>query len=436
MTHDRSMIGGCVRQRMSFFRTSLHIGSQPWGKYRKAAGTGDRREVLFERASLGKFCRSRGNGFRLAALASMIVCGATNIAAADSGPTADASNTAPPAPSASLLPSDRMAKWNPGLMSTGGIPNRTAIYKTLSPSGQDDTAAIQAALNSAPAGQVVMLSPGTFIVNDILVIGRPITLRGSGAGVTKLVKTNGARPRTATIISGANGILTPVNPGSYSHDEKPVIIVGPSRWNNGPDIAASQDLTSDGARGSHSVTIADAKTFKAGMFVLLDEVSGASWQPTPAGFADGAPKTSRLHAAAGWLRSFLRQPAPAGSGGGAQVWQGDRVAWNMHYPPAPGDDIGTSDAQGPYDKTPGVLPVCMSWFSRSDRATNEIKEIASISGNTVTFTSPLTISYRTSHRAQLTPYTTDPNTGRHAANNRDVHVLNAGVEDLSIYGGT
>jgi hypothetical protein len=146
--------------------------------------------------------------------------------------------------------------------------------------------------------------------------------------------------------------------------------------------------------------------FKVGTFVLLDEVSGASWQPTPAGFP-----------------------------GGTQVWQGDRVAWNMHYPLQPGDDNGGSNAEGPYDNTPGVLPTFMSWFSRSDRATNEIKQIASIAGNAVTFTSPLTISYRTTHHAQLTPYSTDPNNAGHAANNPDIHVTHAGVEDLSIYGG-
>ncbi len=86
-------------------------------------------------------------------------------------------------------------------------------------------------------------------------------------------------------------------------------------------------------------------------------------------------------------------------------------------------------------RPPAYFPVSMSWFSRGDRPTNEIKQIASISGNTITFNSPLTISYRTSHQAELTPYTTDPNIAGHAANNRDIHVSNAGVEDLSIYGG-
>ena len=200
-------------------------------------------------------------------LAIMIVCGAANGAAAASEPTANRCNSAaassaavtgtssgscagsntsqlaqlevappPPAPSASLLPADRMAAWNPGLMSEGGIPNRTIIYKTLSPSGRDDSAAIQAALNNAPVGQVVMLNPGTFVVNSPLMIQRPITLRGSGAGVTTLVKPNGAKPRTTAVVSGSNGILVPVDPGSYGYDPRPIIIVGPSRWNNGPEL--------------------------------------------------------------------------------------------------------------------------------------------------------------------------------------------------------
>ena len=347
------------------------------------------------------------------ALAIVIVCGAANGAAVSAEPTTSSSPLvqlepapSPSAPSGNLLPADRTVAWNPGLTSVGGIPNRTTIYKTLSPSGGEDSGAIQAALNSAPAGQVVMLNPGTFVVNNLLLIRRPITLRGSGAGVTRLVKTNGARPRTSTVILSTKGILAPVDPDSYKYDAQPVIIVGPSRWNNGADSTASQSLTADGAQGAYSVTVANAMNFRAGTFVLLDEVSGASWQPTPAGFP-----------------------------GAAKVWQGDRVAWNMHYPLQPGDDSGAANAQGPYDRTPGDQPASMSWFARGDRATNEIKQIASVSGNTVTFTSPLTISYRAGHLAQLTPFTTDPNTKGHAANNLDVHVINAGVENLSISGG-
>jgi hypothetical protein len=119
---------------------------------------------------------------------------------------------------------------------------------------------------------------------------------------------------------------------------------------------------------------------------LVDELSGASWQPTPTGFPQSA-----------------------------KVWAGDKVAWNIHSPPQPGDDPTAA----------------MSWFSRTDRPTNEIKEIASVSGNTIKFTSPLTIGYRVSHQAQLTRYTL---TGSQSTAN-SIHVISAGIENLSAMGG-
>jgi hypothetical protein len=102
--------------------------------------------------------------------------------------------------------------WNPGLMSKGGIPNRTSVCATLSPSGGDDSAAIQAALDKCPDNQVVMLKPGTFIVNNYVGLTHPVVLRGSGAGVTILKKTNGARPRTKKLVPGTN-VYKPIDPG-------------------------------------------------------------------------------------------------------------------------------------------------------------------------------------------------------------------------------
>jgi hypothetical protein len=46
---------------------------------------------------------------------------------------------------AQIIPSNRVPTWQPGVTNNGGIPNRTTIYKTLSPSGGDDTPAISAA---------------------------------------------------------------------------------------------------------------------------------------------------------------------------------------------------------------------------------------------------------------------------------------------------
>lgn len=286
----------------------------------------------------------------------------------------------------SLLPMDRATVWNPGLNAVGGIPARNTIFRTLTPGGGDDSYAIQSALDSCPAGQVVLLSAGSFTVNSYLLVHSGITLRGSGPGVTVLRKTNGARPRTDP--------MHPVDPSSYSYDAAPVVIIGPSRW---PKVdSTSQTLTTDGVKGAASVTVSNAAGFSFGEFVLLDELSGASWQPTPAGFP-----------------------------GNAKVWKGDKVAWNMHLPQQQWQDDNTySDASGPYDSAPGTPPDSMSWFSRTDRPTCEIKEIASIGGNTITFTTPLHTDYRRSHTAQLTGYS-----GANAL------VKNAGVESFTAIGG-
>ena len=143
-------------------------------------------------------------------------------------------------------------------------------------------------------------------------------------------------------------MYAPVDPGTYAYDTQPVIVIGPQRWVTS-DSTTSQNLTTDGAKGGTTVTIANASGFAAGQFVLVDEASGASWQPTPSGFP-----------------------------GGAQVWKGDRVAWNMHLPQQQfADDNGASNSAGPYDTTPGVLPPrCRGSPGPSSR--NEIKQVASV----------------------------------------------------------
>jgi hypothetical protein len=294
--------------------------------------------------------------------------------------------------SAQILPADRTTVWNAGV--PGGIPARTTVCAgvdaaTYGGGAQDASAAIQAALNACPTGQVVLLSAGTFTVNNLLLIHSAITLRGAGAGTTILQKTNGARARLSP--------MQPIDPGSYPYDAQPIVIIGPARWVK-PDDTTSQNLTTDGAKSATTVTVANAAGFAAGQFVLLDERSGASWQPTPTAFP-----------------------------GNALVWQGDRVAWNMHLPQQQWqDDSQFSDSTGPYDMNGGTrtMPNAMGWFARTDRPINEIKEIAAVNGTTVAFTTPIHISYRTGHAAQLTRYT-----------GSNAHVRNAGVESLTTRGG-
>jgi hypothetical protein len=311
----------------------------------------------------------------------------------------------PPLPSDGIIPLDRMYAWNPGLMSKGGIPDRTTICETLSPGAN-----IQAALDSCPAGQVVQLNAGTYTVNNYLLMHSGITLRGAGAGQTILKKTDGAPPRLSKLISGSDYIHA-VPPDS-NRDAQPILILGPQRW-TAPDNTSSQNLIVDGIKDASSVTSANAAScFAAGQFVLLDEKSGASWKPTGVNYPDNG------------------NTSPATP---VQVWAGDRVWWKMHLPHQKWvDDSGNANLAGPYDNTPGQLPDAMGWASRVDRPINEIKEIASVSGNTITFTSPLTISYRVSHQAQLTRY--DDQSSRGLGNNTPV--IMAGVENLSMFGGS
>lgn len=276
-----------------------------------------------------------------------------------------------------FLPPDRATIWKPGMMAVGGIPARSTVCATLSPNSpaSDDTVRIQAAINVCPIGQVVQLTAGTFLINsgNYLVINKGITLRGAGPGKTTLAKTDGAKPFQSAV--GAK--------------PSPLILVGPSMFSstdNVTDVHGSTNLVADAVKGAYDVKVNDIAGFRPGQIVLLDEASGAEWLPDPQG-------RGQVWAAPDW-----------------------RVVWQKHKP----------SVQFVDDFAPEALPTTPqsagSWFSRQDRPTSEVKQIASIAGNTVTFTTPIHISYRSGHAAQLSMYSRP-------------HVMNAGVEDMKLTGG-
>ena len=101
---------------------------------------------------------------------------------------------------AGIIPADRMTTWAPGI--PGGIPARTTVCATVNASTYgngaiDASSGIQSAVDACPAGQVVLLSAGSFTVNNLVLIDKGITLRGAGAGATILSKKNGAHARTS-----------------------------------------------------------------------------------------------------------------------------------------------------------------------------------------------------------------------------------------------
>ena len=272
--------------------------------------------------------------------------------------------------SAQILPADRTTVWHPGV--PGGVPNRTTVCAVVNAStygngASDASSGIQAAVNACPVGQVVQLSAGTFTVNNYILINKGITLRGAGPTATVLQKTNGA-------IAGVDHGAT---------DNQPIVVVGPNRWPK-PNDATSQSLVANGARGATSVAVANSAGFAAGQFVLVD---------------------ANEYNAAGWTSLPTRNGAPTS----VTIWSSDRAVFMRHNPT---DSI----IDDPF-------PSSLTWFSRSGRPINEVKRIASVSGNVITFTTPLHIDYPTAKASQVTRY-------------QDVHVQNAGVESLKMIRGS
>jgi hypothetical protein len=299
------------------------------------------------------------------------------------------------------LPSERNFAWNPGLMSKGGIPSsKSPICNStpLVPTGTaDDSAQINAQIGRCSAGSVVQLGAGTFLMGkgQYVAINKSVVLRGAAAGSTILKNP-------------LNLFATPKF--QQAADQTPLVIIGPGRWVNpdgdgrcqGPTAyqpAHMQLLSTDAAQGSASVTVANGSVFSRGQMVLLDETSGASWQP------DVAQNATSIWASPDYA-----------------------VTWQLHKPTISfiDDPLATGVAPSAANNYAGTGSgkdgAC--WFSRQDRPQNEIKEIKTVSGNTITFTSPLTQGYRSSHYAELTTYS-----GSNAP------VQNAGIEQVTLVGG-
>jgi hypothetical protein len=123
----------------------------------------------------------------------------------------------------SLLPADRTIDWS-RVGIPGGIPSRGwPVAVTLSPNGtEDDSIAIQTALNEAPPHTVVLLGPGVYRLHRGSAVGyghaddypggvfecglylnRPVVLRGAGPDRTILTYGDGAN-----IVSIGNTYLS------------------------------------------------------------------------------------------------------------------------------------------------------------------------------------------------------------------------------------
>ncbi|HYV67464.1 MAG TPA: glycosyl hydrolase family 28-related protein, partial [Myxococcales bacterium] len=123
---------------------------------------------------------------RLRFVASLaFLCGACASGACSKGPPVKTA----PAVAGDVIPADRRTVWNPGI--PGGIPNRTTVCATVDAAAwgngtADATAAIQAAIDGCPEGQVVLLPPGTYKLTSNLEVRKGTVLRGAGPALTRL----------------------------------------------------------------------------------------------------------------------------------------------------------------------------------------------------------------------------------------------------------
>ena len=314
------------------------------------------------------------------------------------------------------LPAARQFAWDPGLSAVGGIPGRTSIYETISPSGGDDTATIQAALNGCPKNGVVLLAAGVFHISGqgLQFSTSDCTLRGAGPGP-------GNWP-VGTAASGTGGTYLEKATGTGY----PVVTIGP-QW--GPTGTAT-NLTENAVRGTNTVTVASTAGLSAGQLVAVDEVNGNT---TVASGSNGVNVNTFTGSGVLDVASTANFVSPGmvevvTSGGSADVSCTGTAGGDQFT----GCSFTSGDA-GTMSTGAAVLDSTIShwnsqdpenasgWFEEPNRPLGDMMDIASISGNTLTFTTDFPITYYVSQSAHL--YPTEDDTQM------------SGVEDVYLYGG-
>jgi hypothetical protein len=289
-------------------------------------------------------------------------------------------------PTAGLLPSDRdaYANWKmAGLQSVGGIPDRTTSCATVNPIGRgsDDSTNIQTAVNGCPSGEVVTLTCGTFTIAEgkFVHITTSITVRGCGpcagqSGVGPVPYPASPSMTNCTLIQRTGGATIGAQGGTSPSAH---FILGTTDQYANLSLGTATNLAVDGAQGSTTVQVASTSGFSAGQIVLLDEASNLGWQTS-------------------WTWPTETQWSPPDY----------RINWRAQNPTCqPGDKACSGGSTAP------SIPCYFNFNSTDcDRYTNEIKQIASIGAGpcpgtscTITFNSPLIVSYRAAQTAHVAP---------------------------------
>ncbi|MBN1675949.1 MAG: DUF4082 domain-containing protein [Kiritimatiellae bacterium] len=208
----------------------------------------------------------------------------------------------------SIVPADRRTVWNPGI--PGGVPPDDAnpvtfprgvgpasVHATLSPSGTDDRASIQSALDAAgavatkAARRIVRLNAGTFNLSGDLGIPSYVILRG----------TTGADNEPVTILrqtSDSGSLVSIWGAG------------GSGSW------GAIRNVPGTANKGAATITVDDASTISVGDIITIDHLRDGSRNGPADGVAVYDPPNPGDWV---WNNSSLwyqRQPYSTGNGTG------------------------------------------------------------------------------------------------------------------------
>lgn len=270
------------------------------------------------------------------------------------------------------LPADRSTTWQPGVTYNGGITNRTTVFTTVSSlgAGVDNRANIQAAIDACPVGQVVQLAAADFGISGGtgLVMKSGITLRGTGTwpNRSRLIKLG-----STAAAGGGGGSAGPAVRIGNAVDFDGVTTGGANT------MAVVANLTADGAKGAFTVSVASTAGLAVGDLVRVDELSAAQWMTD-----------QRLD---GQTVSFA----------GIQIWASTdfRVTWQK---------VNSTNGAYAADMGPAEQPGDPAhWYTAytcPDRPICEMKRIASLTSTTITFETPLHISYRAAQTARVAKY--------------------------------
>lgn len=375
---------------------------------------------------------------------------------------------------AQAVPAARLATANwqsAGVTPNGGIPARATVCATVNAAtygngASDATAGIQAAIDGCPVGQTVLLSAGTFRTDSTITITKAITLRGAGAGVTVLEKTNGAyKP----VGDWPQSQPTPAS-------EAAIIRIGNSQFPHFQNTGV-KTLTANAVQGQTSVTLNNTTGLSVGQYVEISEdqfftggwralgtvESGAAnrwevWSGDRVAFAryrlvalpsgtitssDAGTDRLTLNTTTGlqtgdllYLTGHSGTFSPSDSAGKylvASIPTAGQVTLTT-YSTNTAVDITAGGSGGTFETgrayttftagPVGATDSPLAWFNRGGgHLYGEVKKITDINGNTVTFSSPFTDTYRTTHSAEL-------------ATNDTAYVTGAGVEALTLFRGS